>query len=67
MPADQPESPVHLIYPFRFVDPRTGRWVRARYRATPEQIAQRYAQLEIAGEPERVDISLGSFNPHRRL
>ena len=28
-----PELRVLLRYPFRFVDPVTGRWVRARYRA----------------------------------
>ena len=41
-----------LPYPFRFRDPLTGRWVRARYRATREEIAARYTEAEIFGPAE---------------
>src|SRR5207344_2450781 len=47
------ESPGELLlYPFRFVDPVTGRWVRARYKAERHELVQRYAQWEITGAPE---------------
>jgi hypothetical protein len=29
------------VYAFRYRDPRTGRWVKARYKATPDEIAAR--------------------------
>jgi len=32
-----------VLYPFRFRDPITYRWVRARYRAERAVIAARYA------------------------
>jgi hypothetical protein len=59
------DEPPIVLYPFRFVDPLTGRWVRARYRATREEIEQRYARWEITGEPETIGVRSGSFNPHR--
>jgi hypothetical protein len=65
MPTIPPDSHVILIYPFRFVDPRTGRWVRARYRSTREQIERCYTQWGITGEPERIIVGSGSFSPHR--
>jgi hypothetical protein len=64
MPDSSDESPI-LLYPFRFVDPLTGKWVRARYRATLQEIGHRYAKWEITGEPESIGVSSGSFNPHR--
>lgn len=44
--------PVLELYPFRFRDPLTGKWVRARYVAEFHDIRQRYAEWEITGEPE---------------
>ena len=35
---------VRLSYPFRYRDPRTGKWVRARYKAEPHVIAERHAE-----------------------
>ena len=32
------------LFPFRYRDPRTGKWVRARYRAERHEIEARYAQ-----------------------
>jgi hypothetical protein len=36
------------LFPFRYRDPRTGKWIRARYRADRQQIAGRYAEWEIS-------------------
>jgi len=61
---------MHLeLYPFRYRDAVTGKWVRARYRATPQEIARRYAEFEITGPPEIRAIDQGTryFNPHFRL
>jgi hypothetical protein len=41
-----------LLYPFRFRDRVTRKWIRARYVAEREVIAARYAEWEIAGPPE---------------
>ena len=63
-----PGAPLLLLYPFRFVDPLTGRWVRARYKAERHELVQRYAQWEIIGAPEirRVGSDMsGTFNPFR--
>ena len=40
LPATRP--PELLPYPFRFRDPLTGRWVRARYKSMRVEIAARY-------------------------
>jgi hypothetical protein len=40
------------LYPFRFRNPRTGKWIRARYLAERHELEQRYAEWEIVGEPE---------------
>ena len=37
------------LFPFRFFDPIRRRWIRARYKATPEEIAARYEKWEITG------------------
>ncbi len=56
-----------LLYPFRFRDPLTGKWVRARYKASRSDLEKRYAEWEITGPGEmRHDVG-GSFNPHRKL
>jgi hypothetical protein len=40
------------LYPFRYRGRLAGRWVRARYKATREKIAARYAEWEIIGPAE---------------
>ena len=56
------------LYPFRYRDARTGRWVRARYRATLAEIAARHAQWELAGAAEaRPDEPVRMFNPASKL
>jgi hypothetical protein len=52
------------LYPFRFRDPRTGKWIRARYRATLAEIKARYREWEIIGPAEtRGDAPVQMFQP----
>jgi hypothetical protein len=53
------------LYPFRFRDPLTRKWVRARYVAELHVIKQRYAEWEIIGEPEIREVGEGSTDPFR--
>jgi hypothetical protein len=66
--AIQPPG-VLLLYPFRFIDPVTGKWTRARYVAGLTDIAAGYERWEITGPPEI--RSCGSerdwFNPWAKL
>jgi len=50
------------LFAFRYCDPRTGKWVRARYRADRDQIAARYAEWKIIGPAEILDV-----DPRRAL
>jgi hypothetical protein len=45
---------------------RTGRWIRARYRAERCEIAARYAEWEITGPAEIRDVNpdARAFSPH---
>jgi hypothetical protein len=53
-----------LLYLFRYVSDVTGKWVRARYVATPHDIAKGPTHWEIVGEPEiRRPIGYGYFSP----
>ena len=56
------------LFPFRYRDPRTGKWVRARYRAEQQEIARRYAEYEITGPAESRDVDPEAryFTPHLR-
>jgi hypothetical protein len=56
------------LFPFRYRDPLTGKWVRASYLAERHEIAARYAEWEIIGPPEfrNVDPEARAFTPHRR-
>jgi hypothetical protein len=40
------------LFAFRYRDPRTGKWVRAHYRAQRYVIAARYAEFEIVWRAE---------------
>ena len=44
------------LFAFRYRDPRTGKWIRARYRAERQEIAARHAEFEIIGPPEIRDV-----------
>ena len=55
------------LFPFRYRNPVTGKWVRARYVAERHIIAERFAEYEITGPPEirEVDPEARAFSPHR--
>ena len=58
-------GPTLFLYPFRFLDPVTGKWVRARYVAERHEIAARYAKWEIVGEAEVRRAGGATFSPWR--
>lgn len=39
------------LYPFRYRDPLTGKWIRGRYLAERHELEQRYREWEITGPP----------------
>ena len=41
------------LFPFRFREPLTGKWISARYVAERHEIEQRYREFEIIGPRER--------------
>lgn len=52
------------LFPFRYRDPLTGKWVKARYLAERHEIAARYEEWEIIGAPEVREGKLaGYFRP----
>ena len=55
------------LFAFRYRNAVTGKWVRARYVATREEIAKGNAEWEIAGPPEvrHVDLDARYFTPFR--
>ncbi len=54
-----------VVFPFRYRDARTGRWVTARYKAERDEIAARYADWEIVGTGGERRPTGGCFNPGR--
>jgi hypothetical protein len=68
MPCEflQPSADPLVLYPFRFRDPVSGKWVRARYVAKRSEILARYGEWELCGPPE-IRVGAGvAFNPWRR-
>ena len=55
------------LFPFRYRNPVTGKWVRARYVATREEIAKGNTEWEIVRPPEIRDVDLHAryFTPFR--
>ena len=59
-----------VLYPFRFRDRITGKWVRARHKLQVPALQRRYAEWEITGPPEIRDVTPGPiehFNPFRQV
>jgi hypothetical protein len=59
-----------VLYPFRFRDRITGKWVRARDKLQVPALQRRYAEWEIVGPPEIRDVTPGCvepFNPFKPL
>jgi hypothetical protein len=65
MPGPLHAPTVLFLFPFRYRDPRSRKWVKARYRAERSEIAARYAEWEIIGEPEMRRPLGGAFTPWR--
>ena len=59
-------APRFELFAFCYRDPRTGKWIRARYVATREEIEERYAEWEILrpAEIRDVDPKARCFTPH---
>jgi len=53
------------LFPFRYRHSLTGRWIKARYKATPEEIAARFAEWEITGPAEVRTPVTGAFHSYR--
>lgn len=54
------------LYPFRFRDPLTGKWVRAGHKMQVPDMQRQYVQWEITGAPEIrhiTPISMEPFSP----
>ena len=56
-----------ILYPFRYRDPVSGKWKRARHVAELHEIAAQNAEWEIIGPPEirDVDPHARHFHPYR--
>jgi len=48
-----------VLYPFRFRDRITGRWVRARHNLQYPELQRRYVEWEITGAPEIRHVTPG--------
>jgi hypothetical protein len=60
--------PTLELYPFRFRDPLTGKWIRARHKMLVPEIQRCYAEWEITGAPEVryvTDARTAQYNPFR--
>jgi len=55
-----------LLYPFRYRDEATGKWVTARYVAELREIAARHAEWELTGPPESRELAGNAryFSPY---
>jgi hypothetical protein len=55
------------LYPFRYRDPLTGKWVKARYVAERHEINARHAEWETIGPPEvrNVNPDARYFTPRK--
>lgn len=45
------------LFAFKYRDPRTGKWIRARYLAELHEIKARHAEYEIIEPPEIRDVN----------
>jgi hypothetical protein len=52
MPGPLHAPSVLVLFPFRFRDPVSGKWVKARYVAERHEIIARYREWQIIGGPE---------------
>ena len=55
--------PTLQLYPFRFRDPLTGGWVRARHKLQAPELQRHYLDWEITGAPEIRHVTPASTEP----
>jgi hypothetical protein len=55
--------PALQLYPFRFRDPLTGKWIRARHELQVPEMQRHYAEWEITGPPEVRHVTQTSARP----
>jgi hypothetical protein len=63
MPGPLFAPSILVLFPIRFRDPVSGKWVRARDVAERHENASRYTEWEIIGPPELRRPHGGTFNP----
>jgi hypothetical protein len=66
VPARQCPAMPLALYSFRYRDPLTGKWIRARYKAEIDVIAERFAEWAIIGPAEFREANPVGFNPYRQ-
>jgi hypothetical protein len=57
------------LYPFRFRDRLTGKWIRARHRLQVPELQRRYTDWQIIGPPEIRHVGPAGaeqFSPFKR-
>lgn len=52
------------LYPFRFRDHLTGKWVRARHKMQVPALQRAYADWQITGTPEIRHVTPASTTPY---
>ena len=60
--------PTLELYSFRFRDPLTGKWIRARHKLQVPELQRRYPEWEITGAPEIRHVTaacIEQFNPFK--
>jgi hypothetical protein len=58
--------PTFVLYPFRFRDPLTGKWLRARHRMQVPEIQRHYGDWQLTGPAEIRNVkpaSVAQYNP----
>ena len=65
MPGPLHAPPLLILFPFRFRDSVSHKWIKARYVAERHEIAARYTEWEIIGAPELRRLGGRMFNPWR--
>ena len=60
-----PAMPRLQLYPFRFRDPLTGGWIRARHKMLVPEMQRHYSEWAITGAPE-IRLVTAATAPYRR-
>jgi hypothetical protein len=55
--------PILQLYPFRFRDPLTGKWVRAHHKMQVPELQRHYSDWEITGAPQVRHATTASAQP----